>query len=161
MKSRILLSAFVLLVIGVAGLVAWGQRARRSAELYYSGTIEATQSNIAFQVSGRVQAVLADEGQAVQSAEILAVLDREELDAQREQARAGLQRAEEVVKQTEVALEINRRVLPAEADRAEAAVMALQAQLAQAEAGFRVQEVERARLAAESAQAGRSSSSRR
>ncbi len=153
MKSRILLSAFVLLVIGVAGLVAWGQRARRSAELYYSGTIEATQSNIAFQVSGRVQAVLADEGQAVQSAELLAVLDREELDAQREQARAGLQRAEEVVKQTEVALEINRRVLPAEADRAEAAVMALQAQLAQAESGFRVQEVERARLAAESAQA--------
>jgi HlyD family secretion protein len=152
-KKRLILSAFVLLMIGVAGLVVWGQRSRRGAELYYSGTIEATQSNLAFQVSGRVQAVLADEGRRVQPGELLAVLDREEFDAQREQARAGLRRAEELVKQAEVALEINRRVLPAEADRAEAAVQALQAQLAQAESGFRVQEVERARLAAESAQA--------
>jgi HlyD family secretion protein len=152
-KKRLILSAFVLLMIGVAGLVVWGQRSRRGAELYYSGAIEATQSNLAFQVSGRVQAVLADEGRRVQPGELLAVLDREEFDAQREQARAGLRRAEELVKQAEVALEINRRVLPAEADRAEAAVQALQAQLAQAESGFRVQEVERARLAAESAQA--------
>jgi HlyD family secretion protein len=44
-------------------------------------------------------------------------------------------------------------VLPAEVERAEAAVKALQAQLAQTESGFRVQEVERARLAVESAEA--------
>jgi HlyD family secretion protein len=149
----LVLAAFALLVIGAAGVVVWGQRSRRGAELYYSGTIEATQSNIAFQISGRVQSVLADEGRYVQTGELLAVLDRVEFDAQREQARAGLRRAEELVKQAEVALEINRRVLPAEVDRAEAAVKALQAQLAQAESGFRVQEVERARLAAEAAQA--------
>ncbi|MFO7708821.1 MAG: HlyD family efflux transporter periplasmic adaptor subunit [Desulfobacterales bacterium] len=153
MKSRLLLSVFVMLLVGVGGLVLWGQYTRRSAELYYSGTIEATQSNIAFQVSGRVKAVPADEGRVVQPGELLALLDPEELDAQREQARAGFRRAEEQVKQAEVALEINRRVLPAEVDRAEAAVEALQAQLAQAESGFRVQEVERARLAVEAAQA--------
>jgi HlyD family secretion protein len=42
-------------------------------------------------------------------------------------------------------------VLPAEVDRAAAAVKALQAQLAEAESGYRSQEVERARLAADSA----------
>ena len=153
MKKRSLLTACVLLLIAVGGLVVWGQRSRRGAELFYSGTIEATQSNVAFEVGGRVRAVLADEGRHVQSGELLAVLDREEFDARRDQARAGLRRAEELVKQAEVALEVNRRVLPAEVDRAEAAVKALQAQLAQTESGFRLQEVERARLAAESAQA--------
>ena len=44
---------------------------------------------------------------------------------------------------------MNRRVLPAEVDRAAAAVKALEAQVAQAEFGYRSQEVERARLSAE------------
>ncbi len=153
MKKRVILLAFALLLLGVGGLVFWGQHARRSAELYYSGTIEATQAHLAFQVSGRVKTVLADEGRWVQPGELLAVLDRDEFEAQREQARAGVRRAEEAVKQAEVALAINRRVLPAEIERAEAAVKALQAQLTQAEKGFRVQEVERARLAVEAAQA--------
>ncbi|MCK7493668.1 MAG: HlyD family efflux transporter periplasmic adaptor subunit [Comamonadaceae bacterium] len=48
-------------------------------------------------------------------------------------------------------LEVNRNVLPAEVERAAAAVKALQAQLAEAESGYRSQEVERARLAAEAA----------
>ncbi len=153
MKKRVILVAFVLLMVAVGGLVFWGQRVRRDAELYYSGTIEATQAHLAFQVSGRVQAVLADEGRWVQPGEILALLDREEFGAQREQSLAALRRAEEAVKQAEVALDVNRRVLPAEVERAEAAVKALEAQLAQAEKGFRVQEVERARLAAEAARA--------
>jgi HlyD family secretion protein len=55
------------------------------------------------------------------------------------------------VRQLETVLEVNRNVLPAEVDRAAAAVSALQAQLAEAESGYRSQEVERARLAAEAA----------
>ncbi|MCU0561474.1 MAG: efflux RND transporter periplasmic adaptor subunit [Desulfobacterales bacterium] len=160
MKKRLLLPAFVLLMVAVGGLVLWGQRSRRGAELYYSGTIEATQSNVAFQISGRVRSVVADEGRRVQPGELLAVVDREEFDAQREQARAGLRRAEEQVKQAEIVLEVNRRVLPVEVERAAAAVEALQAQLAQAESGFRVQEVERARLAVEAAQAARDNARR-
>lgn len=153
MKKRLMLVAFVLLVIAVGGLVLWGQRARHDAERYYSGTIEATQAHLSFQVGGRVQAVPADEGRWVQPGEVLATLEREEFDAQHEQARAALRRAEEAVKQAEVAREVNRRVLPAEVERAEAAVKALEAQLLQAEKGFRVQEVERARLAVEAARA--------
>ena len=160
MKKRVIVAAFVLLMVAVGGLVLWGQRARRDAELYYSGTIEAIQSRLAFQVSGRVQAVLADEGRWVQPGEILALLEREEFEAQREQALAVLRRAEEAVKQAEVALEVNRRVLPAAVARAEAAVKALEAQLLQAEKGFRVQEVERARLAVEAARATRDNARR-
>ena len=149
MRKRLILGLFLLLLLGVGGLVYWGQYRLRSAELYYSGTIEATQSNLAFQVSGRVQEVLTDEGRMAQTAEVLAVLDRSEFTALRDQALANLQRSEQNLRQLETVLEVNRAVLPAEVDRAAAAERALQAQLREAESGNRSQDVERARLAAE------------
>jgi len=148
-KKRLILIAFLVLLFGVGGLVWWAQHNRRSAELYYSGTIEATESNLAFQVSGRVQAVLTDEGRAVRQDEILAVLDRREFAALRDQAQANLRRTERNLEQLETVLEVNRRVLPAEVERAQAAAAALQARLTELERGYRSQDVERARLAAE------------
>jgi HlyD family secretion protein len=147
----VILIGFLVLLSGVGAVVWWGQSSRRGAELYYSGTIEATSSNLAFQVGGRVQEILTDEGQSVDAGAVLAVLDRREYVALRDQARANLQRAAQNLLQLETVLEINRNVLPAEVDRAAAAVKALQAQLAEAESGYRVQEVERARLAADAA----------
>jgi HlyD family secretion protein len=145
----VILIGFLALLLGVGALVFWGQYRRRGAELYYSGTIEATQSNLAFHVSGRVKEVLTDEGLSVEKAQVLAVLDRHEFAALRDQAQANLQRAEQNLRQLETVLEISRKVLPAEVDRAAAAVGALQAQLREAKSGYRLQEVERARLAAE------------
>jgi len=150
-RKRVILIGFLVLLSGVGAVVWWGQSSRRGAELYYSGTIEATSSNLAFQVGGRVQEILTDEGQSVDAGAVLAVLDRREYVALRDQARANLQRAGQNLLQLETVLEINRNVLPAEVDRAAAAVKALQAQLAEAESGYRVQEVERARLAADAA----------
>jgi HlyD family secretion protein len=86
---------------------------------------------------------------SVEKAQVLAVLDRREFAALRDQAQANLQRAEQNLRQLETVLEISRKVLPAEVDRAAAAVGALQAQLREAKSGYRLQEVERARLAAE------------
>ena len=148
-RKQVVLIAFPALLLGVGALVFWGQHGRRSVELYYSGTIEATQSNLAFQVSGRVQDVRTDEGRMAQKGEVLAVLDRREFAALRDQAQANLQRAEQNLRQLETVREVSRKVLPAEVDRAAAAVGALQAQLREAESGFRLQEVERARLAVE------------
>ncbi len=149
-RKRVILIGFLALLLGVGALVWWGQYLRCSAELYYSGTIEAIESNLAFQVSGRVQEVLADEGRMVPKGAVLAVMDRRELAALRDQAQANLQRTEQNLRQLETVLEVNRRVLPAEVDRAAAAVKALEARLAEVEFGYRSQEVERARLAAES-----------
>lgn len=149
-RKRALIGAGLLLLAGVGALVYWGQQLRRGTELYYSGTIEAVQSNLAFQVAGRVQSVMADEGRAVVADEVLAVLDQRELGALRDQAAANLVRAEQGLRQLETVLAVNRRVLPAEVERAGAAVDALRAQVQAAESGLRSQDVERARLAAES-----------
>lgn len=149
-RKRALIGAGLLLLAGVGALVYWGQQLRRGTELYYSGTIEAVQSNLAFQVAGRVQSVMADEGRAAVADEVLAVLDQRELGALRDQAAANLVRAEQGLRQLETVLAVNRRVLPAEVERAGAAVDALRAQVQAAESGLRSQDVERARLAAES-----------
>jgi len=150
-RKRVILIGFLVLLLGVGAVVWWGQSRRQGAALYYSGTIEATSSHLAFQVGGRVQEILTDEGQSVDAGAVLAVLDRREYVALRDQAHANLQRARRNLLQLETVLEVNRNVLPAEVDRAAAAVKALQAQLAEAESGYRAQEVERARLAADAA----------
>ena len=152
MKKRLILIVFLALLFGVGAMVYWGQRSERLSELYYSGTIEATEANLAFQVSGRVKTVFFDEGQAVKKNQVLAVLDQEEFKAQRDQARSEWVRSQENLKQLETLLEINRKVLPAEVEKAKATVQALQSQLAELEAGYRVQEVEQARYTYEQAQ---------
>jgi HlyD family secretion protein len=152
LKKRLILIVFLALLLGVGAMVYWGQRKERIAELYYSGTIEATQSNLAFQVSGRVKTVFFDEGQAVKKNQVLAVLDQQEFMAQRDKARSEWVQSQENLKQLETLLEINRKVLPAEVQRVKATVQALQSQLAELEGGYRVQEVEQARYTYEQAQ---------
>jgi HlyD family secretion protein len=151
LKKRLILIGFLALLLGVGGLVYWGQRKESLTELYYSGTIEATQANLAFQVSGRVSDVFFDEGQVVEKKQLLAKLEQEEFNARRNQAQSDLLRFQEGLKQLETLLELNRKVLPAEVEKVEALVQALQSQLAELEAGYRIQEVEQARYAYEQA----------
>lgn len=151
MKKRLILVVFLILLLGVGGLVYWGQHRMKSAELFYSGTIEATQANIAFQVNGRVETVMVDEGQRVARGQVLALLEQNEFLARRDQASANLKSAREGLTQIEEVLALNRALLPTEVERAAAAVQALEAQADQAEAGYRSQDVNRARLAVEEA----------
>jgi len=150
-KKRLILIVFLVLLLGVGALVYWGQKKERAAELYYSGTIEATQADLAFQVGGRVQDVPVDEGQAVKAGQVLAVLEQQSFLANRDQANANLTRAEDTLGQAQTLLELNRKALPAEVERAEAAVQTLEAQLKEQEAGYRSQDVQQARLALEEA----------
>jgi HlyD family secretion protein len=150
-KKGLILTIFSILFIGVGGLVYWGQWKERTFELYYSGTIEATQSNLAFQINGRVREVLVDEGQSVQKDQLLAALNKEEFEAQRDQSQANLTRSIETMKQLEKIFEVNQKSLPAEVERAEASVKIYQSQLADLESGYRHQEIEQARLAVQQA----------
>lgn len=151
MKKRVILAVFLALLLGAGVLVYLGQKKVRDAELYYSGIIEATRADLAFQVTGRVQDVFLDEGQAVEKNQTLAVLDQEAYKARRDQARFNVLQSRKKLKQLEILLELNRRILPAEVERVGASVQTLKAQLAELEAGYRIQEVEQARLAYEKA----------
>lgn len=141
-----ILIVFLILLVGVGSLVYYGQHRQGTAQLYYSGTIEATRADLSFQLSGRVDTVLVDEGYAVKRNQVLARLDPMELMAYRDKADAELNRALETFAQTQAVLDLNRRVLPDEVQRVEAAVQALEAQLDELQSGFRSQEVENVRL---------------
>lgn len=151
MKKRLIIILLLVILLGVGALVYVGQREERTAALYYSGTIEATQAELSFQVSGRVTKVWVHEGESAENKQLLAELDQAELMARKNQALAHLRQAVESVKQKEAVLDLYRGTLPAEVARAEAAVRALKSNLDELETGYRGQEVERARLAYESA----------
>lgn len=121
-KKRIIVIAFAVLLLGVGAFVYYGQWKNRSGELYYSGTIESTNSELSFQVAGRVVQVFVDEGQAVKKEQVLAALDPSEYQANVDQAKATLTRTEGNLRQMKTFLEINRKTLPAEVTRAEAGV---------------------------------------
>jgi len=150
LKKRIIV-IFVVLLAGVALLVYYGQRKVRQGELYYSGTIEATQSHLAFQTGGRVSSVTVKEGQAVVNGQLLAELDPAELRSRLEQAKANLEKSVKTREQAEALLKVTEKTLPAEEARAEAAVRALASQLDELKAGSRMQEVARAKQAMQSA----------
>jgi HlyD family secretion protein len=153
LKKRIIIISFFSLIIIVSLFVYLGQRSKRLGELYYSGTIEATQAELSFQVNGRVVEVLVDEGHSVEKDQELAILDRSELLARRNQARGNLEAAEKDLQQSELNLEIAKENLPSEVARAEATVKALKARLDELESGYREQDVEKARHAMIAAEA--------
>jgi HlyD family secretion protein len=146
-KKGIIVLAFFLLLLAVGALVYRGQRNVQLRELYYSGTIEARHAELAFQVSGRIREVQVDEGQLVERDQSLAVLDQSEYQARHEQAKAQLESSIKNLQRSEMVLEVYRRTLPDEVARAEAGVKVLLSQLQELEAGYREQDIERARLA--------------
>ncbi|MBW2096460.1 MAG: efflux RND transporter periplasmic adaptor subunit [Deltaproteobacteria bacterium] len=151
MKKVVILAIFVVLFVGVAALVFYGQWRERTAELYYSGTIEATESNLAFQVNGRVQRVLVDDGQQAEKGQLLAELDRAEFESRRAQAEANVRQAQENLGKLRALLSLYNETLPADVSRARANVAALRSRVHELESGHRTQEVAQARRSFEAA----------
>lgn len=122
MKKRIIIVVFLILLAGVGTLVYFGQWQSQRGELYYSGTIEATNSNLAFQTSGRVTSVAVREGYAVKKDQLLAELDPSELQSKKEQAAANLDRSVKMQDQLATLLGIYKTTLPADVVRSQAGV---------------------------------------
>jgi HlyD family secretion protein len=142
---------FLIILTGVGLLVYYGQWDVRRGELYYSGTVEATQSRLAFQTGGRILAVEVREGQAVAKDQLLAELDPAELRSRLDQAKANLQKTLKNQEQAETLLKVYEKTLPAEEMRAAAGVRALKSQLDDLRAGSRSQEIALADQAMQSA----------
>ena len=122
LKKRIVVLIMAVIVISVTAFLYQWQRNVQVSELYYSGMIEATESQLAFQAGGRVIEVLVDEGYQVEKDQVLAILDKAEYQARHEEAQAGLERAEKTLQQLETQLGIYETSLPADVVRAEADV---------------------------------------
>lgn len=76
--------------IVLVGVVASACRGGQPAGIEASGTIEATEADLGFQVAGRIDSILVEEGARVEPGDRLGVLDRRELLARRDAAVASL-----------------------------------------------------------------------
>lgn len=164
----------------LAGGLGWRWWSRPPAGvLVASGTIEATEMDASFKVSGRVVERAVDEGQRVAAGALIARLESPELEAEVDRLRASLQATETRLPQlrTEIAWreELTRRRIaeaeaalaarehrladlrsgarPSEIAEAEAALAFRRERLAELKSGSRPQEVQRAQAEAREAKA--------
>ena len=99
----IVLIILVVAAIGYFGYQSWSQ-SQAALQLKASGTIEATNVNVAPELAGKVKDVLVDEGQTVKAGDALMHLDDTLLQAQKEQASAALDVAKSAASTSDAAL---------------------------------------------------------
>ena len=116
-----------ILLIGVIAAVWWFRRDGTADTEIASGTVEATEAHLGFQVAGRVAEIHFAEGDAVSAGDLLALVDLAELEALHAGAEAALGAA------TARLREMERGARRQETAQAEAGALAGQERAAEAE----------------------------
>jgi HlyD family secretion protein len=106
-----------------------------------SGTIEATDVDVSFQIAGRVVEVLAIEGQAVKAGDVLARLSADELAQRVNQIQAALEAATSQVRQQERTVALRRGVIEGQIEQARGEAQASRVAADRVREGLRPQEV--------------------
>jgi HlyD family secretion protein len=122
----------VILVLALAAGSAWYYFSRRTTVnqiLTASGTVEATEINIGPEISGRVVQIMVDEGDVFNIGDPLFRLDGELIQAQRQQATAGLQAAQDSLTLAQTGVNAAEVALKAAKINADSAKANAQAQL--------------------------------
>jgi HlyD family secretion protein len=93
-----------ILALGLLGSFPWlvSCAGSESGDIRASGTVEATDADLGFQMAGRIESISVREGDSVQTAQEVAVLDRRELLARRRWAEAQLEAARALLREMEV-----------------------------------------------------------
>ena len=91
-RKRIIFIAIVAAILILAALL-WYFLSRRPTPLAYSGTIETREIQVGSKIGGRVTAVDVEEGQSISANAPLITFEANELQAQRDQAEAGVAQA--------------------------------------------------------------------
>ncbi|MGQ0571532.1 MAG: HlyD family secretion protein [Armatimonadota bacterium] len=139
-RIPILLAVLVLVAVTAAAVYFVLPRARSNdGQIEGSGTIEATQVDVAPQVAGRVIALRVREGEQVKAGQVVVELDHETSDAQVAQAQAAVAAAEARLAQAQVALTIQQAQAAAAVDQARAAVDASRTRVPQADESVELQ----------------------
>jgi len=138
-KRKLLLLLPLAVVAGVLGYKYWQNRSKDDLGVIpVSGNIEVTDAEVSFRIAGHVEERLLSEGDTVERGQVVATLDRRELERE-----VALRQAE--VKGASAALdELLAGSRPEEIAAAEAAVQQVQAGLDELLAGSRPQEVKAA-----------------
>ena len=155
MKRRILL---IILLIALAGAAAgilrsgWFNHGDDN-RLAVSGNLELTEVDISFKVPGKLIELNVDEGSFIKKGMVIARIDRDQVERQRNRDQAGLYSAQSQFTQSETSVQWQRQTLESDVALRKAELRAAQAQLDQLLAGSRPQEIQQARAAVDDAKA--------
>ncbi|MDO8667183.1 MAG: efflux RND transporter periplasmic adaptor subunit [Gemmatimonadales bacterium] len=100
-RRRILIPLAAIVAIAIALKLTVFRSDGADGGLEASGTVEATEAELGFQVPGRIEAILVREGDRVTADQELARLDRTELDARKQQVQAQLAAARALLSEME------------------------------------------------------------
>ncbi|MGH9658090.1 MAG: efflux RND transporter periplasmic adaptor subunit [Bryobacteraceae bacterium] len=128
-------------IVVLSVVVAACSRKNEGSGIRFSGNIEMTEVNVGFKVGGRLSEVLVSEGEVVKKGQVIARLDREAIDRQREREVAGMASAESQLAQAATALEWSRESQASELELRQAELAAAEARQRELEAGARPQEI--------------------
>lgn len=115
------------------------------------GTLEATEVDVSSKIPGRVAEMLVDEGDVVESGQVLALLESKEVDAKVEQATAMESAARALQDQAAVGVELQGVTAGDQVHQAEAGYRAASATLSKALHGARPTEIKQVEAAVEQA----------
>lgn len=143
----------IILAAAAGGYVYWQSgQSGPTDRILLSGNIELTQVNIAFKTAGKMVELMVDEGARVEKGQVIARLDPEQLQRQKETAQAALVSAQSGLQQTEMAIQYQRQALLADLAARSADVSGATARYQQLKSGARPQEIQEAKAAVEAAQ---------
>src|SRR5258706_15584000 len=113
MRKRIVI--ILILVAAVAGGMWYsGSFSRKSNRLLVSGNLELTRVDLAFKISGRLVELNVREGDTVKKGQVIARIDRAQLEQQKARDRAAIQGAQSSYQQLVTSIEYQKATLEAD-----------------------------------------------
>jgi len=148
MKKVIFRLVLLVILVG-AGFYLWTTQFghKDSHNLLVSGNIELTQVDISFKVPGKLIGLDVDEGAFVKKGQVIARIDREQVERQRSRDEASVASSQSQYEQIETGVRWQRATLESDIALRKAEVRAAQAKLNLLLAGSRPQEIQQARAA--------------
>ena len=129
-KKRLIL---IVPILVIAAVIWWAERPRPQT-LVLTGTVDGNEVVVGSKITGRIVRLAVDDGQSVKAGDLIAVLDQDELAADRGAATHAIAQARANAQQSVTQTELLAGSLPTKVHQAEAQVEQTQAQLEQAQA---------------------------
>jgi HlyD family secretion protein len=154
MKRFILPIVIVAAVAAGVGYYVYGRlHPKNTNTLSVSGNLELTQVDISFKVPGKLIELNVDEGYYVKKGQVIARIDKDQVQSQRNRDEASLNNSQFQYDQMETSVQWQRRTLESDVALRNAELRASQAKLAALVAGSRPQEIQEARASVADAKA--------
>jgi len=144
-----------LIIVALAGSVALEVGCSRGPAnvVHVSGNIELTEVDMSFKTAGRLVARRFDEGDVVKKGDIVAQLDQDQLEQQKDKDTAGIASADSQFQQLQTSIAMQKETLESDIAARKADLAQAQAHLEELLNGSRPQEIQQSRASVADAQA--------